>query len=259
LIFIGSTAAVVNVKIFRTVVIFGMIFGFGLLSKFSRLKDDPKKKGIEAVFFAFLVLLALSEPVSRIVSFLDAHFASKYGDTSGGFSVDLPWTWNIVTAARARDFDSTGIPGDAITHLRAGVRVTARGFHGRSPRMVSYANMRVDKVNNPSSASPSELITDLSARLDEKKESISTVGGLLNYALPDTVGDVQSTVESVRGYSWAKTTRTTNILDNKKRTFVYYQTVNPRNGSLYIVTFSTDHSRQYLPIFHKVMRSFHFM
>jgi hypothetical protein len=125
--------------------------------------------------------------------------------------------------------------------------------------MVSYANMRVDKVNNPSSASPSELIADLSARLNERKESASMASGLLDYALPDMVGDVRSTVESVQGYSWAKTTRNTNILDNRKRTFVYYQTVNPRNGSLYIVTFSTDHSRQYLPIFRKVMRSFHFM
>jgi hypothetical protein len=257
----SSTATVIYIKIFRTVVILGMLLGFGFFSNFFLPKDDiRKKRRIEAGVSIFFALLVLITPVSWVVSFLDANFASRHRSASGGFSVDVPFTWNIVTADAARDLDSAGIPEGAVTHLRAGFRVISRGYRRRGrPHTVSYANMRVDRADAPASSSPYELIADLNARLDKRKESVSAVSGLLDYALPDMAGGAQSAVENVQGHFWARTARTANIPNNRARTFIYYQTVNPGNGLLYIVTFSTDHPRQYLSIFRKVMRSFDFM
>jgi hypothetical protein len=158
-----------------------------------------------------------------------------------------------------------GIPESAETHLSAEFRMISRGFEGDEPaRTVAYANMRVDSVRGSApSSSPEELIADLSARLTERKELVSRTSDILgNYAvaaLPDVVGDVLSAAENVGGRIWAKTTRTVDAFDGREKTFIYYQIVNPANGTLYIVTFSTDHARQYLPIFRNVIRSFDFM
>jgi hypothetical protein len=240
----------------------GLGFFFNLLWP----KNDPRKKWIELAAVIFIILLALINPlsISRIVYFIDANFESIYRNTSGRFSVNVPLTWDINTADVMRDSDFMGIPEGAETHLSAGFRIISRGFEGDElPRRVGYANMRVDSVGGPMpSSSPDELIADLSARLTKGKELVSRTNDILgNYdvALPDGVGDVLSAVENIEGRIWAKTTRTIDAFGRRERTFVYSQIVNPANEALYIVTFSTDQARQYLPIFRKVIRSFYFI
>ncbi|MDR2180949.1 MAG: hypothetical protein LBP21_11640 [Synergistaceae bacterium] len=261
----GSTAAVANIEIFGILIVLGMIGGIVLFSNRLWPKVDPLKKWIVETVVIILILLVNPLSLFRIVCLIDGNFASKYRNASGKFSVDVPWTWDINTEDVRRDSDFMGIPESAKTHLRAGFRISSRFFedYGRA-RTVGYANMRVDSVGGPvSPSSPEELLADLSARLTERKELVSKTSDMLSkYAvapLPDVVGDVRSTVENVRGRIWAKTARTVNAFDGRERTFVYYQIVSPANGALYIVTFSTDHGPQYLPIFRKVIRSFNFI
>jgi hypothetical protein len=260
-----DTATIGFIKIFGTIIIVVTIAGVGFFFNLLWPKNDPRKKWIGLAAAISLILLALMNPLFRTVVFLDANFASRYRNASGRFSVDLPWTWDINTADVRRNSDFMGIPERAETHFRAGFRIISRGFEGDDPpRTVGYANMRVDRLGGPiPSSSPEALIADLSARLTERKELVGKTSDILGKygvaALPDVVGDVLSAVENVRGRIWAKTTRTVDAFNDRERTFVYYQIVNPANGALYIVTFSTDHPRQYLPIFRKVIRSFYFM
>jgi hypothetical protein len=261
----GDTATIGYIKIFGTIIILVTIVGFGFFFNLLWPETDPRKKWIEVAAVIFIISLALITPLLRVVFFIDANFASRYRNESGRFSVNVPWTWDIHTADVRRDSDFMGIPESAETHLRAGFRIISRGFEDHGPtRTVGYANMRVDCVGGPvPSSSPKELIADLSARLTKRKELVNRTNDILGQyavvALPDVVGDVLSEVENVGGIIWAKTTMTVDAFDGRERTFVYYQIVNPANGALYIVTFSTDHARQYLPIFRKVIRSFYFM
>jgi len=202
---------------------------------------------------AFFVLV--TSPRGGMARDIDSLFLSRFRSAAGGFSIDVPRTWDMPQIADMRE-PLRFFPDTGETFLYSQHHHTIRLQRRHSHRNI-FETVRVVEIPLPEGTSPTpeDLAYALRERINEQRESNNDAGGTLGFAFPEVIGEVRTVIRPFGRIIWAKTTRTYSNMLDEDCGVVYYQAV--IDDSHYCVAvFSTNYFTTYEPLFDKMMRSF---